>query len=99
MSLTMALSSSPGAEHCGPSTETDHGPLRLLADLVRRLLFRAVRLELVDIGPEVRDLAGVLDAAEGHAGARNHRGRVVDVVRERGLAPSDVGGLVGIRIV
>src|ERR1700694_2175731 len=64
-----------------------------------RLLLRAVRLELVDIGPKVRDLAGVLDPAESHPGAWNHAGRVFDVFHERVFVPGDAGGLVGIRIV
>src|SRR6185437_3754709 len=62
------------------------------------LLLLPVRVELADIGPQVGDLLGVLDAGENHLRARDHRARIVDVLLERILAPDDAGLLVGFRI-
>ena len=62
-------------------------------------LLLPVGLELLEIAPEVGDFLFVLDADKRHLGARDPRHRVDDVILEAGLAPGDLGLLVGLAVV
>src|SRR5262249_10272897 len=63
------------------------------------LLFRPVRTELLEIGPEVAGFFFVLDAGENHLGIGNLGARILDVFLEGCLIPSDTGILVGVGVV
>ena len=59
----------------------------------------AVRVELFEVCPQVGGFLRVLDARENHLGARDLAARILDVLLERRLVPSDAGILIGVGIV
>src|SRR5919198_6106740 len=70
-----------------------------LALAARSSFLRPIRPEFLEVGPQICDVLVVLDADEGHAGARHLLHRRADVFVERLPAPGDAGGFVGWGII
>src|ERR1700741_2882325 len=73
-----------------------HGPL---LPALRISVLCPISPELLEIGPEVRDVLVVLDADKCHAGARHFLHRRADIFGERFLAPRDTGRFIGWGVV
>src|ERR1700761_4115768 len=86
------------------SPETWPTPLKRKMREPRSLSAGSGRLDLTVLvvlrheRPEIVDLLFVLDAGEGHLGARNLGFGILDVLLELGLVPGDAGVLVGVRV-
>src|SRR6516164_7182378 len=66
----------------------------------RRLSFvRPVGPELLEVGPQIRNVLVILDADECHAGPRHLLHRRADIFVEARLAPGDAGRFVGRGVV
>src|SRR5579862_1538769 len=103
MSLTMARTpraqTSRGGDRCGPSIEARSRAACGDCYPCGRLLLAAVGFVLRDEGPQIGDLLVVLDAAERHAGAGRHGGRIADPLLEQRRVPGEVEALGGVGVV